>query len=146
MAKGKGNGAGRPSVITQEVIRKLEQAFCNDMTDLEACLFAGISKTAFYKYQDAHPEFKERKELLKNALGLKAKSVLAESINSGNQADAKWWLERRRKDEFSTRSENTGIDGKAQEFNLNISGIKEKLLSALTDEQIDEILAGDNSE
>ncbi|MCB0073702.1 MAG: hypothetical protein KDE20_19675 [Caldilineaceae bacterium] len=132
--------------MTPEAIGKLEEGFMMDFTVEEACLFAGISTDSYYSYLKKNPEFANRKKLLNNNVAMKAKNNIASSINRGSEPDSKWWLERRRKDEFSTRSENTGIDGKAQEFNLNISGIKEKLLSALTDEQIDEILAGDNSE
>jgi hypothetical protein len=117
MAKGKGNGAGRPTVMTPEVIRKLEEAFANDATDLEACFYAGISHAPFYKYQEEHPEFKERKEALKSHLGLIAKNTVARSIKSGNELDAKWYLERRRKNEYSTRNENTGADGKDLSIN-----------------------------
>jgi len=102
---------GRPTVITEQVLLKLEQAFTYDMTDQEACLYAGISVAPFYAYQKANPKFKERKEQLKNSVALKAKANIARSINEGDKADTKWWLERRRKDEFSPRSEYTGKDG-----------------------------------
>jgi hypothetical protein len=118
MALGEGNGAGRPPIVDEIVLQKLEQAFSNDLTDLEACLYAGISKSTLYNYQNDHPEFVERKEILKNALSLKAKNVLAKSINEGNEQDAKWWLERRRKHEFSLRTEQTGADGEPQEIKI----------------------------
>ena len=116
MAKDKG---GRPTVITDEVIRKLEEAFAVGATDLEACFYAGISKTAFYNYQEDNPEFKERKEGLKNQLGLIAKNNLARSIKGGNDADAKWYLERKRKDEFSLRQETTGAGGEPLTVTIN---------------------------
>jgi len=96
---------GRPTVMTPETIAKLEQAFTMDMTDLEACLYTNIAKTQLYDYQNKNPEFKDRKELLKNSLSLKAKAILAKKINDGDAMDAKWWLERRRKREFSLRQE-----------------------------------------
>lgn len=111
------NPVGRPSVITPEIINKLEEAFANGANDLQACFYAGISKSAFYAYQDAHPEFKERKDGLKNHLQLIAKNVLAKSIRSGNENDAKWLLERKEKGEYSLRNELTGADGK--EFKVN---------------------------
>ena len=60
----KKSNAGRKTVVTQEVLRKLEEAFAMDCTDLEACLFADISKTTLYKYQVEHPLFAERKAVL----------------------------------------------------------------------------------
>lgn len=146
MAKGKGAGAGRPPIVDDIVVQKLEQAFSNDLTDLEACLYAGISKRTLYNYQEANPEFMQRKEILKNALSLKAKNVLANSINAGNEQDAKWWLERRRKDQFSLRQENTGANGEAQKHEVkDVSDIKNKLLKAIPNDQLDAILAGDNN-
>jgi hypothetical protein len=123
MAKGEGNGPGRPPIVDEIVVQKLEQAFSNDLTDLEACLYAGISKATFYNYQRDNPEFLDRKEILKNALSLKAKNVLATSINAGNEADAKWWLERRRKDQFSVRNESTGANGGAVQHEHTIKNI-----------------------
>jgi hypothetical protein len=35
---------GRPTVMTNTVLNKLQYAFCIDATDREACAFAGISE------------------------------------------------------------------------------------------------------
>lgn len=98
------NPVGRPTVMTEEVLRKLELAFSYGCSDLEACLFAGISKTPFYDYQDEHPEFKERKELLKDTPVLQARETVVRELKSNLQA-AQWYLERKRNKEFSTRTE-----------------------------------------
>lgn len=103
---------GRPPVIDKDVLNKLETSYSMGCTDSEACLFANISKQTLYNYQDKHPEFVERKEMLKEKLILKARSVIAESLNKKDENTAKWYLERKRKDEFSTKQEN--------EVNLNI--------------------------
>ena len=58
--------------MTEAVLRKLEDAFALGCTDLEACLYADISKTTLYDYQKDHPEFAERKEKLKETPTLKA--------------------------------------------------------------------------
>ena len=73
----KKDNKGRPTVITEEVIRKLEEAFTYGCTDLEACLMADIGKTALYDYQQNNPAFTERKELLKhNPVMLARKTVV----------------------------------------------------------------------
>lgn len=100
---------GRPSVVTVEVIRKLEEAFALGCTDLEACLYANISKTALYEYQKDNSQFAERKEKLKQAPILLARRTIINSLN--NPQSAQWYLERKKKDEFSIRVENTGKDG-----------------------------------
>ena len=98
--------AGRPTVMTPEVVNKLEQAFSMGCSDLEACLFADISKQALYDYQDKHPEFADRKAMLKQKMIFKARSVIAEALNNKDKNTAQWLLERKVKDEFSTKVEN----------------------------------------
>lgn len=106
---------GRPSVITPEILAKLEEAFLVGASDLEACFYADISKTALYDYQNANPSFTERKEKLKESLKLRAKINVSRSLNSGDVNDSKWYLERKAKDEFAQRSimqhAGTGEDG-----------------------------------
>lgn len=103
---------GRKTVMTPEIINKLEQAFSMGCSDLEACLYADIGKTTLYNYQNENPEFVERKEKLKEKLVLKARSVIADSLNKQDENTAKWYLERKAKNEFSTKVENeTTING-----------------------------------
>jgi hypothetical protein len=101
---------GRPTIVTPEILNKLEEAFALGCTDLEACLYADISKTTLYNYQLKHPEFVERKEELKETPILLARKTVINSLQQPQSAQ--WFLERKKKDEFSTRIENTGRDGK----------------------------------
>ena len=104
--------AGRPTVMTPEVVNKLEQAFSMGCSDVEACLFADISKQTLYDYQAKYPEFVDRKERLKEKLVLKARSVIADALNRKDENTAKWYLERKAKNEFSTKVEQeTTING-----------------------------------
>lgn len=102
---------GRPTVVNESVISKLEQAFSMGCSDLEACLFADISKQALYDYQAKHPEFADRKAMLKEKMIFKARSVIADALNKKDENTAKWYLERKAKNEFGTRTEITGADG-----------------------------------
>ncbi len=103
---------GRPTVMTEEVVNKLEQAFSMGCSDLEACLFADISKQTLYDYQEKHPEFVDRKAMLKQKMIFKARSVIAEALNKKDENTAKWLLERKLKDEFSTKIEsNVNLNG-----------------------------------
>lgn len=116
---------GRPTVMTEEALRKVEEAFAWGCTDLEACFFADISKTALYNYQLAHPEFKERKDALKSRPILAARRTVLDGItgvpaqydDKGNVTQteipcnpdlALKFLERVKKDEFGLRREVTG--------------------------------------
>lgn len=109
MAKSE-NNAGRKTVMTTDVIKALEQAFSLGCTDIEACLHAGIGKSTLYDYQQENPEFVERKEKLKDKLVLKARTVVADALNKNDKDTAKWYLERKKKAEFSTRVEQDHYD------------------------------------
>lgn len=78
----------RPTVMTKDTIRKLEDAFVWGCTDIEACSYADIAPSTLYKYQEEHPEFSERKETLKNSIKMRAKRVISASIDDNDLASA----------------------------------------------------------
>ena len=93
---------GRPTVMTPDTIRKLEVAFSIGCSDREACLFAGISTTAFYDFCKANEDFAERKEMLKETPTLYARlNVVRGIVAHGNRDDSWAYLTRKRKAEFS---------------------------------------------
>ena len=95
---------GRPTVVNDEVLLKLEEAFALGCTDLEACFYADIGTSTLYKYQEKNPEFAERKAALKEKPVLQARqSVISNMKEDGNLALK--YLERKKKDEFSLKSE-----------------------------------------
>ena len=96
---------GRPTVMTDEVIGKLEMLFAKGLSDREACLIADIHPSTLYDYCNANPEFAERKELLKERVKTQAKLNLAEAIENKDADISKWYLERKAKDEFSVKQE-----------------------------------------
>ena len=102
------NKVGRPTVMTEEVLQKLEYAFMRGLPDVEACLIAGIGTTTLYNYCEENPNFRERKEELKQHPTAKARLNVTEAIENGNEELSKWWLERKAKNEFSTKQT---IDG-----------------------------------
>ena len=115
MAKKKNLGGRPPFVMTDVIMAKLEYAFSLSCTDAEACGYAGISKDSFYRYQRKHPKFCERKEWLKKELVFKSRAVIKEAIEvDGDIATAKWNLERKQRDEYSTKIEtdnkHTGLN------------------------------------
>jgi hypothetical protein len=101
---------GRPTVMTEAALNKLEEVFAIGGTDEEACFYADISKQTLYDYQKKHPEYIDRKEQLKERPILKARQTIVKSLD--NPDSAKWYLERKRKAEFAHRTEMTGPDGK----------------------------------
>jgi len=104
---------GRPTVMTKEALSKLEGAFADGATDKLACFLAEVSEEAFYSYQNKNPEFKQRKEYLKDQVKFQAKKVIRDAIANGDLDTSRWYAERKLKDEgFSSRTELTGADGK----------------------------------
>ena len=89
------HAGGRPTVMTPEVIRKLEDAFSWGCTDLEACCFANIGKTALYDYCEKKPDFAEHKETLKNNPVMKAKRVVMTALDADDVNSAHKVIERK---------------------------------------------------
>lgn len=127
----KKNKVGRPTVMTQEMVNKLEYGFLKGLTDDQCCLFAGISKQTLYDYCHAHPEFFDRKELLKQNPSMKAKINIAEGIESGDPDLSKWYLERKNKDEFSLKQD------------VSVSGTVNNPLEGLTTEELKKLIPDD---
>lgn len=102
---------GRPTSMTNETLRILMDGFMKGYSDEEACASAQISPATLYNYQKEHPEFLEQKEQWKQNPILKAKTVVYTALERNDKETAKWYLERKKKDEFSARNELTGKDG-----------------------------------
>lgn len=109
---------GRPTVMTEAMIGKLELLFAQGLSDREACLIADISPSTLYDYCTENPDFAERKELLKDKPKIKAKLNVAEAIENKDIDMSKWYLERKAKEEFSAKQIiDADIDG---EVTINI--------------------------
>ena len=102
MAENKG---GRPTVMTDEIVGKLEYGFMKGLNVTECCHYADISRTAFYDYLEKNPEFTDRIEELKSSPSTRAKLNVVEAIENGDTDISRWWLERRNKEEFSAKQE-----------------------------------------
>lgn len=123
----KKHAGGRPTKMTETVIKKLELAFLKGLSDREACQFADITMQTLYNYCNKHPEYFERKELLKERPKIQAKLNVAEGIENGDIELSKWYLERKAKDEFSTKQE-VGLTG---EVNNPLAGLTTEELKKL---------------
>jgi len=95
---------GRPTVVTQLVVGKLEEAFAYDATVEEACFYAGINKDTYYEFIKKEPEFTDRVEELREASILLARRTILKDVSTDSDKALKY-LERKRKGEFSTRQE-----------------------------------------
>jgi len=120
----------RKTVMTKESIKMLLDGFCQGFKVNHACMYANICKQTFYNYCNKHEGFLEHCHELRRIPSLKAISLIVKSIDEGNVNSAKWWLERKCKEEFSLRSEITGEDGeaikiKAPEITVNFTNEKD---------------------
>lgn len=106
MTKKKKSDVGAPTKFTAETIQKLTEAFLWGCSNAEACLHAGISKSCFYNYKKENKEFLDRIELLCNSPKLKARMIINKKLDESDSDIAKWYLERKAKDEFSTKVES----------------------------------------
>ena len=99
----------RPTVVTPEVVAKLEQAFAIDATVAEACSYADISRDSFYDYLKREPAFSDRIEELRQRPVLKARQTIVKALDT--PGSAQWYLGRKAKNEFAERIEKTGAGG-----------------------------------
>ena len=94
--------------ITVEKLHDLKFAFCIGSTTVEACGYAGITEQG-YRYwlrnmpEDLRLEWKFLVEQWRSDLVLKARHSVFVEMDDPNMA--KWYLERKRRDEFATRTE-----------------------------------------
>ena len=100
----KKSNAGRPTKMNEDTVNKLEQAFAIGCTDTEACLYADITRQTLTTYQNKNPKFLDRKQLLKDLPVLQARTTVVEHLQ-GDPGSAKWYLERKKKDEFGPKQE-----------------------------------------
>lgn len=103
----KKNKGGRPPVMTKDTLQKLERAFSMGLPDEQACLYADIAPQTLYNYQNKHPEFLERKKLLKQNITMHARLNIATMIQAWSAEDSWKWLERKERSEFAPKEQQT---------------------------------------
>jgi hypothetical protein len=118
--KNEHNPNGRPTIMTEATIGKLKEGFAQGFSVRNACIWAGINQDTYFEYCKKHPNFSEQCKTLQHKPLIKSILVINKALNEGDVSTAKWYAERKAKDEFSLRNELTGEDGKAIENNINI--------------------------
>ena len=86
---------GRPTKMIEETVQKLEEAFLMGCPDIEACLYADISRQTLHNYQLANPEFVDRKERLKQNPFMKSRKVLLKALDENDTYTAHKILDRK---------------------------------------------------
>ena len=87
---------GRPTKYSKEMVVKLESIFKVGGTVEEACSYAGINKTTYYRWIEQNEGFATEMDAAQHYADIVAKNVVVDSIvKDRNVGDAKWWLEKR---------------------------------------------------
>lgn len=92
--------SGRPTVITTKVVSLLAASFQNGLTVREACWQSGISHEAYYNRLRSDEQFADTMAKAQSTVSVNAKGLIAKAIKKGDLGVAKWWLERKSRDEF----------------------------------------------
>ena len=119
------NKVWRPVKITEKIVQKLQEAFKIWSSVEEACCYADISRSTYYDWISKNKEFSDKIELSKKYLTLKSRMVIANSLEKWDIKTAMWYLERKRKDEFSI---NSIVD---TEDNIFSEGIKVNIVHSV---------------
>lgn len=95
--------AGRPTKLTDETRKKIEEAAALDCSIEEICFYAGISRDTLARWRREDKAFSDRIEDLRNTpvLAARQRVVIGVTENYNNAMD---YLKRKRKAEF----EDTG--------------------------------------
>lgn len=106
------NPDGRPTKMTPATLAKLENAYSQGFTDVDACILAEIDVTTLHRYCKKNPGFAKKKEALKRRPFLKSVVGINKLIEIEDPTTIRWYAERKGKEEFSLRNELTAADGK----------------------------------
>jgi hypothetical protein len=90
---------GRPTVMTEFNLRKLEQAFMFDCTVSEACLYADISRDTYYAFIQKYPDFSDRFKALRLIPVIIARITVVAGLTYDFNL-AMWYLKAKRPEEF----------------------------------------------
>ena len=103
-SKKTGNPVGPPTKKTPEVIKKLEEVAALDGSVEEMAYYAGVHRDTVYLWLKEDKKLSDRiKELRERPILAARKAVVTKSIES--YSNAMDYLSRKRKDEFSTKTE-----------------------------------------
>ena len=99
------NKGGRPTKKTDQTVSKLEYAFGIGCSIEEACLHADISRETYYDWSSKDEGFSDRMRLLRDKPALQARKVINDALIDGDASTAKWYMERKKSQEFSTQQD-----------------------------------------
>jgi hypothetical protein len=93
---------GRPTLINDDLVQKLEAAVRDGFSIDTACRLSGISRSTYYEHFRQDEDFSDKMKLAQEWTTQRAKQVVAQAIDKGDLKAAQWWLERKARAEFAT--------------------------------------------
>lgn len=111
----------KQKIENPEVVKKLEEAFSLDCSIWEACFYADISRQTYYNLIKEAPKLLDRFNALRNKPVLIARQEVVKGMKDNPDLALKY-LERKRKDEFSTKTEvnaNSKIEMQVEEKSID---------------------------
>lgn len=121
---------GRPTKLTDELVKKLEWAFSIGASIPEACFHADITVVTYYNWKKENEELFNRFDELRHNPILKAKLATYKGLDDPEFALK--YLTKKKRDEFGDRLDLT-TNGKDINSNQTIN------LSAFTQEELDNL-------
>jgi hypothetical protein len=103
--------AGRPTKYNADKHKSICDALKAGNTRRDSCGYASISQDTFSRWIENYPEFADDVIKSESAVAMRNVALIQKAAQAGTWQAAAWWLERRRKEEFSIRTEQTGADG-----------------------------------
>lgn len=129
---------GRPTIMTDSTLAKLKEGFAQGFSVRNACIWADISQDTYFDYCKKHPSFSDQCKTLQQKPLIKSILVINKALNEGDVSTAKWYAERKAKDEFSLKTE-TELSGEVKSKVVYI----EKEEKEAYKKHIDKVIDGD---
>ena len=85
---------GRPTVLTDRLVRKLEDCLKCGMSVSDACFTSGISRDTFYRRFNEDSDFSDKMTWARNYTTLQAKQNISKAIAEGDLKLSIWLLNR----------------------------------------------------
>ena len=129
-------GALRPQGVSTKAWNAIIEAWENGLSDREAAFRAvkyskvPIKESDIKAWMAENPDIQKLRDYLHSDLVAMARMNVAEEIRNGNTAVSKWYLERKKADEFSTKAA-VAFEGAVAELSLEY---KQKQLEELMKE------------
>jgi hypothetical protein len=89
----------------EEIFQSLKPYFTLGYDVKNACILAQVPYTTITTWLEKDNSLRIQVQSWQNMVNAKARQNVVKAINEGDQAESKWWLERKERNDFSTKSE-----------------------------------------